>query len=507
MTQQVNAEAPRGARATLPILRIAGVTKSFPGVQAIRAASLEVYPGEVHALVGENGAGKSTLIKVVTGAHHPDQGRLEVAGQPVRMRTPGDAFRAGIAAIYQEFNLVPALTARENLFLGRERTRSHLCDTRSERRRAREIFARLGARFDPEVLVRDLTVAQQQLVEIARALLADARILIMDEPTAALTPREVDALFAILGELRRRAIGVLFISHRLNEVFRLADRVTIMRDGVTLGTWPVAELTREQLIERMVGRPLDQEFPKARVRPGAERLRVENLRGGRVPGASFTVRAGEIVGIAGLVGAGRTELARLIFGADRPRGGRIWLDGEPVTIHSPGDAIRQGVCLLTEDRQAHGLILGLSARENFALPNLARWSRWGWISQREESRAFLRYVESLKIRVAGPEQAARHLSGGNQQKLLVARWLESDSRVLIFDEPTRGIDVGAKHEMYLLLGELAARGKAVIVISSELPEILGMSDRILVMRDGVITGEIAQAATATQEQVLELAVR
>jgi ribose transport system ATP-binding protein len=300
---------------------------------------------------------------------------------------------------------------------------------------------------------------------------------------------------------------VLFISHRLDEVFRIADRVTVMRDGSTLGTWPVGELTREALIEKMVGRPLGAEFPKARVAPGATRLGVRDLRGGRVRGVSFDARAGEVLGIAGLVGSGRTDLVRLIFGADRVEGGTILLDGEPVAIRSPRDAIRLGICLLTEDRANQGLILGLSARENFALPNLAHWSRAGWISTRSERAAFLRHVRSLNIRVAGPEQPARHLSGGNQQKLLVARWLESDSRIVVFDEPTRGIDVGGKYEMYLLINDLVARGKAVVMISSELPEVLGMSDRVLVMHDGRVTGEIASVAGATQEQVLELAVR
>jgi ABC-type sugar transport system ATPase subunit len=488
-----------------PVLRVAGVEKAFPGVQAIRTADLEVRAGEIHALVGENGAGKSTLIKVVTGAHRPDRGTVEIEGRPVRIRDPRDALSAGIAAIYQEVNLVPALSARENLFLGREPRRR--LDARTERRRARELFDRLGVAIDPDALVRDLPVAHQQLVEIARALHAEACLLIMDEPTAALTPREVDTLFGILNDLRRRGIGILFISHRLNEVFRHADRVTVMRDGATLGTWPVGELTREALIERMVGRPLDQEFPKTRAPVGDERLTVSRLRGGRVREATFAVRAGEVLGIAGLVGAGRTDLVRLVFGADRPEGGEIRLDGEPVTIRSPRDAIHRGICLLTEDRAHQGLVLGLSARENFALPNLGHWSRGGWIAAARERSSFLRYVESLNIRVAGGEQAARHLSGGNQQKLLVARWLESDSRVVIFDEPTRGIDVGAKYEMYLLINDLAAHGKAIVVVSSEMPEILGMSDRILVMHEGRITGEIADVATATQERVLELAVR
>jgi ribose transport system ATP-binding protein len=466
-----------------------------------------VRGGEIHALVGENGAGKSTLIKIVAGAQPADAGAIELDGAPVRFAGPLDAWRAGVAVIHQELSLVPALTVRENLFLGRERTRGGFVDPAAERRRAREALARLGAEIDPEARTDSLDVARQQLVEITRALLADARLLILDEPTAALTPRESDALLAVLADLRARGIAILFVSHRLDEVLRAADRVTLMRDGATLGTWPTADLTREALIERMVGRPLDQEFPKVAAAQGAPLLEVRGLAGGRVRGVSFAVQRGEVLGIAGLAGAGRTDLARLIFGADRREAGEIVIDGRPVAIRSPRDAVAHGICLLTEDRKAQGLALGLGARANFALPNLGRWSRGSWIDGRGESEAFRRRVEGLRIRLAGPEQPARELSGGNQQKLLVARWLERDAQVVIFDEPTRGIDVGAKHEMYLLINDLAARGKAVVMISSELPEVLGMSDRILVMRGGRITGEIAEPGGATQERVMELAVQ
>jgi len=350
-------------------------------------------------------------------------------------------------------------------------------------------------------------VAQQQLVEIGRALRADARLLIMDEPTATLAPREVDRLFAILADLKNAGRGILFVTHRIDEIFRIADRVTIMRDGVTLGTWPVADLVRDRLIELMVGRPLDEEFPKARAVTEDVVLEVRDLWGGPVRGASLQVRRGEVVGIAGLVGSGRTELARLIFGADVAAGGTVLLNGSPVVIRSPRDAIEHGICLLTEDRKTQGLLLGLSAQENFALPNLDRWSRHGWIDVGTEREAFLHAVEGLRIRVTGPDQRAEHLSGGNQQKLLVARWLERHAQVVIFDEPTRGIDVGAKYEMYLLINELVAQGAAVVMISSELPEILGMSDRIIVMHDGRITGELPDASRATQEQVMELATQ
>ena len=490
-----------------PLLSVAGLVKAFPGVLAIRSATLDVRAGEIHALVGENGAGKSTLIKIVTGAHIPDAGVFRLSGEPARVSGPQDAFSLGVAAIYQELNLVPSLTVRENLFLGREHARYGRIDIREEQRTARELLAFLSAGIDPEARVRDLTVAQQQLVEIGRALRADARLLIMDEPTATLAPREVDRLFAILADLKNAGRGILFVTHRIDEIFRIADRVTIMRDGVTLGTWPVADLVRDRLIELMVGRPLDEEFPKARAVTEDVVLEVRDLWGGPVRGASLQVRRGEVVGIAGLVGSGRTELARLIFGADVAAGGTVLLNGSPVVIRSPRDAIEHGICLLTEDRKTQGLLLGLSAQENFALPNLDRWSRHGWIDVGTEREAFLHAVEGLRIRVTGPDQRAEHLSGGNQQKLLVARWLERHAQVVIFDEPTRGIDVGAKYEMYLLINELVAQGAAVVMISSELPEILGMSDRIIVMHDGRITGELPDASRATQEQVMELATQ
>jgi ribose transport system ATP-binding protein len=497
---------PAAASGGAPLLRLSGIQKGFPGVLAVSEASLDVRAGEVHAVVGENGAGKSTLIRVVTGAHQADGGTVELDGVPVRWSSPLAAAAAGIAAIYQELDLVPTLSVRANLFLAREDARLGFIVAAEERRLAREALARLGVEIDPGVRVGDLEVAQQQLVAVARALLADARLLVMDEPTATLASGDVDRLFGVIRALRGRGIGILFVSHRLDEVMAIADRVTVMRDGCTLGTWLARELTRERLVELMVGRTLDQEFPKARVTPGPEVLSVRDLSGGRVRRASFSVRAGEVLGIAGLVGAGRTDLARLVFGADPVREGEILLGGRRTAIRTPRDAIANGICLLTEDRKAQGLVLGLSARDNFALPNLDRWSPWGWIRKAKELSEFERFVASLRIRLAGPGQRARDLSGGNQQKLLLARWLERDSRVLIFDEPTRGIDVGAKHEIYLLINELAARGMAIVMFSSDLPEGLGMSDRILVMHRGRVVGELPDASTATQEQVLRMAV-
>jgi ribose transport system ATP-binding protein len=483
-----------------------GIRKSFPGVQAIRSADFELLEGEIHALVGENGAGKSTLVKVLTGVHRADAGEIRLLDQPVDFHTPLDAQLAGIATIYQEFTLVPTLSVSANIFLGNESTRYTVIDSRREREATTEHLARLGSSIDPSILVSELSPAQQQLVEIARALARNARILVMDEPTAALAPREVAHLFDILRELTARSLGIMFISHRLDEVLAIAHRITVMRDGETVTTSPTSQMSRTRLIELMVGRPIDQEYPKRAVQIGQTCFEVRHLSGERVHDVSFTVRTGEILGLAGLMGAGRTDVARLIFGADPKASGEILLHGEPVCIDSPRDAIRAGICLLTEDRKLQGLVLKASAKDNFALPNLGLWSRFGWIHQRRESQRFADRVTSLGIRVANSVQRAEELSGGNQQKLLVARWLETNSQVIMFDEPTRGIDVGAKYDMYLLIGELAAQGKAIVVISSELPELLGICDRILVMRRGHISGVIPDARAATQEEIMALAV-
>jgi len=485
---------------------MAGISKEFPGVQALKVASFTLRRGEIHGLVGENGAGKSTLIKVLTGVHRPFAGDIRLHGHKVQFAAPLDALDAGIATIYQEFTLVNALTVRANLFLGRERSRGGFVDSRHERTRSREILGRLGAEIDPEALVSELNVAQQQLVEIARALLADASVLVMDEPTAALTPREVQRLFLVLRDLTARGISIMFVSHRLDEVFEIADRITVMRDGETIVTREARKLTRQQLIEHMVGRPIDDEFPKTPAATDRYVMEVRNLVGKSVLGVSFVVRQGEVLGLAGLMGAGRTDLVRLIFGADRKEAGEILLDGRPVEIDSPRDAIKHGICLLTEDRKAEGLVLKATARENFSLPSLGSWSRWGFVNRPHEQVRFASRVNELQIKTAGPNQLAAYLSGGNQQKLLVARWLETNSRVIMFDEPTRGIDVGAKFEMYRLINQLAGQGKAIVIISSELPEVLGISDRILVMRAGRIAGEIDDVARATQEEIMALAV-
>lgn len=490
-----------------PLLTMHGIVKSFPGVRAVRGVDLELRRGEVLALMGENGAGKSTLIKVLAGAHRPDAGQIALDGAPVTIASPLHARRLGIAVIYQELNLVGPLTAPENIFLGREQTVGGWLRRGEERRLATELFARIGVTVNPDAPARTLSVAQQQAVEIARALAQDARVVVMDEPSATLTPQEVDRLFTIIRDLKSRGIGVIYISHRLDEVFAIADRVLVLRDGEVVGARPIGEVDRDELIRMMVGRRLDEEYPKRHVAIGPPRLVVRGLsRGSKVKNVSFEVRRGEVVALTGLVGAGRTETARLIFGADRAEAGTIELDGRLLTIRSPRDAIHAGICLLTEDRKSQGLVLGQPVLANFSLPNLDHLATAGVVHRGRERRAFARQAEGLRIKLASPAQPARDLSGGNQQKVVLAKWLERNCEVLLFDEPTRGIDVGAKVEIYRLINELAAAGKAILMISSELPEVLGMSDRILVMHEGRLTGEVRDVAGATQEDLLRLAV-
>ena len=489
-----------------PLLEMRGIEKSFPGVRALHGVDLTLQRGEVLALLGENGAGKSTLIKMLGGAHQPDSGSIRLDGVDVLLSDPTAANAAGIGVIYQEFNLVPGLAAWENIFLGRER-RLGFVDRTEERRRAQALFDQIGVPVPIDTPCGELSVAQQQAVEIAKALSQDVKLIVMDEPSAAITPHEVARLFQIIRDLKTRGIGVIYISHRLDEIFEIADRVLVLRDGEPAGMAPIGELTRQRMIELMVGREIHNEFPKHRHRRGAARLTVNGLcRGNAVRNVSFEIRAGEVLGLTGLIGAGRTETARLIFGADRADSGTISRDGVPVRIRNPREAIRAGICLLTEDRKGQGLILDASVRENFGLPNLPELSRWGFVRQRQERTTFAEYVTKLQIKIPNQEQLARNLSGGNQQKVVLSKWLERHAEVLIFDEPTRGIDVGAKYEIYLLINELARQGKAILMISSELPEVLGMSDRILVMHEGRITGEIDDVVSATQQQIMELAV-
>jgi ABC-type sugar transport system ATPase subunit len=491
-----------------PLLEMRGIEKTFPGVKALSGVDLQVRREEVLALLGENGAGKSTLMKVLGGAHHPNSGTILIDGQETVFHTPHDSQKAGVSIIYQEFNLIPALTVRENLFLGRESTSRGFVKRREETAQARALFAKMGVDLDPESLCRDLSVSQQQVVEIAKALSQDATILVLDEPSAALTNTEVDRLFDVIRDLKSRGLGLIYISHRLEEIFEIADRVSVLRDGSHVGSASIDELNKEKLISLMVGRELTEEFPPRNVTLGEPLLEVNNLsRGETVRNVSFTIRRGEILGLTGLMGAGRTETARLIFGADKRDSGEIKLAGQTLDIKHPRDAIAAKMGLLTEDRKTQGLILKHSVRENFGLPNLDQFSSSGFVNNKQENAQFGNYVERLKVKIPHQEQLAGHLSGGNQQKVVLAKWLARNCEVLIFDEPTRGIDVGAKHEIYQLMNDLAAAGKCILMISSELPEVLGMSDRILVMHNGKVTGEIGDVPNTSQEKILELAMQ
>ncbi len=488
------------------LLSMTGIHKRFPGVHALRGIDLQLERGEVLALIGENGAGKSTLIKTLGGAHRPDKGQIVIDGSPVEIDSPHTSQEAGIGIIYQEFNLVPHLSVRENIFLGRELHRGGIISRAKEEQRSRELLAKIGIDIDPSTPCGELSTAQQQVVEIAKALATDVRILVMDEPSAALTLQEVAGLFRIVRDLQKHGIGIVYISHRLGEIFEIADRVMILRDGEHIGTRSIEDLDRKTMIEMMVGRSVDNEFPKHHQELGPVRLVAKALRAPNVNKVSFSVRAGEILGFTGLVGAGRTETMRLVFGADTREGGQLFLDGKEINIQSPSDAIRARICLLTEDRKHQGLVLMHSVRENFGLPNLTEFSRMGVVNQSQERTAFETYVKTIRIKIADMEQIAGTLSGGNQQKVVIAKWLQHNCDIIIFDEPTRGIDVGAKYEIYMLMNQLVSEGKSIIMISSELPEVIGMSDRIIVMRNGEISGEVTDVANTNQEELLDLAI-
>lgn len=493
--------------ATAPVLEMRGIVKTYPGVRALDGVDFCVLPGEVHALVGENGAGKSTLMKILAGADTKDSGRISIGGRDVLITNPQEAMQLGVSIIYQEFNLVPYMNASENIFLGREPAGAvpGVIDFGQMYSDAAKIIDELGVKLDIRVPINQLSVAQQQMVEIAKATSRKSRIIAMDEPSATLTEHELENLFALIRRLKAEGVSVIYISHRLEEIFKIADRVTVLRDGALVATKPVSETDREDIIRMMVGRELKESIPKIVVKPGDVALEVRRLnRDGILRDINFQVRRGEVLGLAGLVGAGRTEVARAIFGADPIDGGEIFIDGKPANIRSPQDAIRHGIGLVTEDRKALGLVLGMAVRENVSLANLGVLSRIGFILRRREREAAERFVSDLMIKTPSVEQAVQNLSGGNQQKVVLAKWLFTQSKVLIFDEPTRGIDVGAKTEIYQLMNKLAENGAATIMISSELPEVLGMSDRILVMHEGAIAGEFSREE-ATQEGIMHLA--
>ncbi|MDH7482975.1 MAG: sugar ABC transporter ATP-binding protein [Armatimonadota bacterium] len=488
-------------------LEMRGITKTYPGVKALDNVDFEVAKGEVHALVGENGAGKSTLMKILAGAQPMDSGEIRINGEVVHITSPQKAMDLGISIIYQEFNLVPYLNAAENIFLGREPKGilPGFVDFKTMYAEAQRVIDSLGVKLDVRTPVNRLSVAQQQMVEVAKATSRNASIIAMDEPSATLTEHELQNLFELIRSLKSKGVSIIYISHRLEEIFQIADRVTVLRDGKLVGTKPVSEIDRDEIIRMMVGRELKEKIPKESVEFGPPALTIKGLsRKGILHDISFTVHKGEVLGIAGLVGAGRTELARAIFGADPIDTGEIWLNGTRVDIRSPRDAIQLGIGLVTEDRKELGLILGMVVRENISLANLDSLTRFGFVNRREERKAALKFVEDLMIKTPSIEQQVQNLSGGTQQKVVLAKWLFTRSKVLIFDEPTRGIDVGSKVEIYQLMNQLAANGTAIIMISSELPEILGMSDRIIVMHEGRIAGEFSREE-ATQEKIMHLA--
>lgn len=490
-----------------PILKVTGIYKSFEGVHALIGTDLDLRPGEVHALVGENGAGKSTLVKIITGVYQPDAGEIRFQGQPLTIANPMVARQHGIAAIHQEATLFPDLTIAENIFIEHQPLNpiSRLIDWRKMNEQAVQPLEQLGVKLDPRRKVRGLTIAQLQIVEIAKALSFNAQILIMDEPTSSLTLHEVADLFRIVDQLRGAGKTILFISHRLDEVFQIADRVTVIRDGHYVGTRSVKDVTRDELIRMMVGRTLSNLFPKIEVEPGEVVLKVEGLtKKGLFEDISFELLRGEILGLAGLVGAGRTDVALALFGISPADSGIIRVDGRQATISNPQQAMELGLAYVPENRQEQGLVLPMNITHNITLPILREFTKMSWLNSNAEAERAAAMATQLEVRSAGLKQLAQDLSGGNQQKVVLAKWLAARPHILILDEPTRGIDVGTKAAVHALMSQLASQGWAILMISSELPEILGMSDRIVVMCEGRVTGHFTRHE-ATQEKVLAAA--
>ena len=487
------------------LFRMEGISKSFPGVRALDKVSLKVNKGEVLGLVGENGAGKSTLMKILSGVYRADEGEIFIEGKKVVIDSVARAHELGISIIMQELNMCGHLSVADNIFIGRAHKKGLLIDDGKMHREARKILDDLGIQLSTYDRVGSLSVAKQQMVEIAKAISFHSRILVLDEPTAALTEREIDQLFSIINRLKEKGVGMVYISHRMAELSRICERVTVIRDGQYIGTRSLADISMDELVNMIVGRPLEDKYPKYKRRIGDIVLEARNVRRGtKVNADHFYVRKGEILGIAGLVGAGRTELMRCIFGADKPDSMELWIDGKPVKIRSVIQAIKYGIGYATEDRKRDGLALGLDVKYNTNMAHLAELSKLGFINDKAGMENAEKYVKLLRTKTPGIHQLCRNLSGGNQQKVVLAKWLCNDVKVLIMDEPTRGIDVGAKYEVYELFNKLSDQGVAIIMISSELPEILGMSDRILVIHEGEINGEL-DAKTATQEQILYLA--
>jgi rhamnose transport system ATP-binding protein len=495
---------PRAAVASgQPVLRLSGVSKSFPGVKALSDVSLDLWPGEVTALVGENGAGKSTIVKILTGIHQPTEGTILLDGRETRFPTAQAAARAGITAIHQETVLFDELSVAENIFLGHApRTRFGLIDWPELRRRATAILDRIDAKLDPDMALKELGIASKHLVAIARALSVDARVVIMDEPTAALSRKEIEELYDLIRRLKAEGRAILFISHKFDEIFRIADRYTVFRDGAHVGSGKIADVTEGELVRMMVGRAVDQIFPHRTPSPGREVLRVAGLsHPTEFDGISFSLREGEILGFYGLVGAGRSELMQAIFGITKASSGEVLIDGTARRIRSPADAIASGIVYVPEDRGRQGAIIGLPIFQNVTLPSLGQTSRRGFLRLAREFRLARDFTGRLDLRAAALDQDVGKLSGGNQQKVVIAKWLATTPRVIILDEPTKGIDIGSKAAVHAFMGELAAQGLAVIMVSSEIPEVLGMSDRVIVMRQGLIAAELDRAALSPEALV------
>jgi ribose transport system ATP-binding protein len=491
-----------------PLLRMEGVFKSFPGVSALSNVDFDLYPGEVHVLIGENGAGKSTLIKLLAGVYPTDKGRIFLDGQEIFIGSVRAAQELGVATIYQEMNLIAELTVAQNVLLGREPRMGGglFVDAKAARSRSAEVLASLGQHIDPDAQVKTLSIPQQQMVEVAKALSMAARIVIFDEPTDTLAEKETEALFRMIRLLKTKGMAIIYISHRLEEIQEIGDRVTVLRDGYLIGTRAVAEVTTDELIRMMVGREITDQFPRRRQTRGDVALELRNVSlQGTLHDVSLAVHGGEIVGLSGLVGSGRTALARVIFGIDRPDSGEIRIFGKPVRIGSPLAASRLGLAFVTEDRKALGLFQVLPVSDNIILAAIRRLFPRVWIHAASERAVAQDYVNRLRIQTPSLSQLVQNLSGGNQQKVVLAKWLATQARIFILDEPTRGIDVGAKLEIHRLMDELVAQGTPIVMISSEMPEILGMSDRIYIMRDGRIAGEFAHHE-ASQERILKCAV-
>lgn len=488
------------------LLEMIGIQKYFPGVHALDNASLCVNKGEVHALVGENGAGKSTLMKILTGIYKKDEGKIKFRGQEIEANDPRHSQSMGIGIIHQELNLMPHLTVAQNIFIGREPRKGVFIDQGSENKQAWEMLKALNMDVDPSTPAGYLTVAKQQMVEIAKALSYDSELLIMDEPTAALTESEIQELFKVIRDLRDKGHGIIYISHRLDELAQISDRITVMRDGQYVGTRETKDVTKETIISMMVGRTI-YEKPKSASTVEEDApviLKVDHLVGHNVKDVSFELRKGEILGFAGLMGAGRTETMRALFGADSTISGDIFINGKAVQIKSPSDAIANGICYLSEDRKAFGLAVGLSVRDNCVMASLKEFMNGPFTNDKKIDEITQDYIKKIDIKTPSSKQLVRNLSGGNQQKIVIAKWLVRNSDILIFDEPTRGIDVGAKQEIYKLMNALAEQGKSIIMISSEMPELLRMSDRLVVMCEGAVTGEL-DIAEVTQEKIMTLA--